>query len=232
MKTLLKFVFVILSIGMVLPVIAQSTELSPNTISVYGSAEKVLEPDMIVISLTMQEYTDNTTGMKKMIEQLEEELLQLAKTVGVANDAVLINNVNGYSDYGGYDGAAEFMVSKTYQITLNSRENLDALLTKIDGQGLTNVSITQFSHSKLDEYRDELKGQAIANAKREAEILLESTGKSLGELAGIEVYTDYSNAYFDGYSPFIGELPASYNGKVALKPITLRYGLRVMFEIE
>jgi len=232
MKTALKFAFVLLAMGAITPLIAQISQLPKNTISVYGSAERVLEPDVIVVSVTLQEYTDNSTGMKKMIEQLEEDLLQLAKTVGTAENAVLINNVNGYSDYGGYGGSAEFMVSKTYQISLDSREKLDALLTKVDGQGLTNVAITQFSHSKLDEYRDELKGEAIANARREAELLLKSTGKSLGELVAIEVYSDYSSGYYDGYSPFIGKLPAGNAGKVVIKPITLRYSLRTMFEIK
>ncbi|PJF32890.1 MAG: hypothetical protein CUN57_03550, partial [Phototrophicales bacterium] len=105
MKTAFNLVMVLLFSIAMTPMMAQ--QQSPNTIVVYGSAEKVVEPDEIVMTLTLQEFSDNNTGMKKLIDQLEADLLRVAKSVGVSSNAVLIDNINGYSNYGGYDGTPE-----------------------------------------------------------------------------------------------------------------------------
>ena len=229
MKTAFNLTMVLLFSIAMTPVMAQ--QQSPNTIVVYGNAEKAIEPDEIILTLTLQEYTDNSTGMKKLIHQLEEDLLQSAKSIGVSGDAVLVDNINGYSNYGGYDDTAEFMVSKNYQVRLNSMEKLNQFISKVGGQGLMSANITQFGHSKSEEMRNELKAMAIKNARQEAELLVAGTGKKVGELIGIEVFNDYG-AYYDSYAPFVGKIPASAGGKVTLKPITLRYSVKVMYELK
>lgn len=230
MKTALKFTWALLLSAFLIPAFAQQQNL--NTIIVYGAAERVVEPDEIVVILTLQEYSDNTTGVKVLIDQLESDLLRVAKSIGVKDNALMIDNINGYSNYGGYEGTAEFMISKNYQVRVATIEKMNELLAKVGGQGLVSANISQFNHSKLDEMRNELKGQAIQNAKKEAEMLVSGTGKKVGDLIGIEVFQDYGGAYYDSYAPFTGKLPASANGKVTVKPISLRYSVKVVYELK
>ena len=55
MKTALKMLVLLCVSATVIPAFAQTP--APKTIAVFGGAERVVEPDEIFLSLTLQEYT-------------------------------------------------------------------------------------------------------------------------------------------------------------------------------
>lgn len=227
MKTAIKMMIVLFVSAMVSPAIAQNAK----TITVYGSAEKVVAPDEIFLSLSLQEYVDDS-GTKVSLDQMETQMLSAAKMAGVPVSNILVENVNGYGNYGGYEGPS-FMISKMYQVRVPSMEAADKLISKIGTQGLTSVNVTYFNNTKSKELLGDLKGQALQNAKEEAEALLKSSGKKLGDLMNIEVIQDYGAPYaYDGYAPFFGSLPSNPSVKPVTKPINLRYSVKVTYAIQ
>ncbi|MDX1942390.1 MAG: SIMPL domain-containing protein [Saprospiraceae bacterium] len=229
MKTAIKMMIVLFMSALVSPMIAQNAK----TISVFGSAEKTVEPDEIFVSLTLQEYSDDS-GTKMTISQLESSMLKAAKEIGIPNANIMVENVTGYGNYGGYEGAENsFLISKMYQVRVANLDALNKLVEKLGMQGLASANVTYFNNSKMKQMMNDLKGAALQNAKDEAEILLKSTGKKLGDLMNIEVVQDYGAAYtYDGYAPFYGALPANASGKMTAKPITLRYSVKVVYAIQ
>lgn len=227
MKTTFKLFVLLYVSATVIPAFSQTP--APNTISVYGSAERTVEPDEIFLSLTLQEY--NNEGAKKSISTLESDLQKAGKEVGLAANGIILENVSGFSNYGA-EGMADFMISKTYQVRASNYDVIGKLLAKIGNQGLTTANVVYFNHSKSKEYTNELKGKALENAKMEAESLLKSTGKKLGSLVNIDVYQDFSVPYYDGYAPYYGALGAPAPGKLSTKPMTLRYSLKVTYAIQ
>jgi hypothetical protein len=203
---------------------------APKTIAVFGGAERVVEPDEVFLSLTLQEY--NADGGKMTISKLENALLTAAKEVGIPGNGVMIENISGFNNFGAEEGVAEFMISKTYQIRANSFDAINRLLAKVGNQGLTTANVAYFNNSKSKEIMNELKTKALENARMEAETLLKATGKKLGDLQNIDVYTDYSVPYYDSYAPHYGALPAVTSGKVSSKPMTLRYSVKVTYAIQ
>lgn len=228
MKTAIKMMIVLFVSAMVSPIIAQNAK----TISVFGSAEKTIEPDEIFVSLTLQEYSDDS-GTKMSMSQLESNMLKATKELGIPTSNVMVENVTGYGNYGGYEGGGDFLVSKTYQVRVANLDALNKLIEKLGAQGLASANVTYFSNSKMKQMMNDLKAVALQNAKEEAEILLKSTGKKLGDLMGIEVVQDYGAPYaYDGYAPFFGTLPANASGKMMAKPINLRYSVKVVYAIQ
>ncbi|MFN7117543.1 MAG: SIMPL domain-containing protein [Saprospiraceae bacterium] len=228
MKTALKMLVLLCVSTTMIPAFAQTP--APRTVAVYGGAERSVEPDEIFLSLTLQEYTGDAG--KVTISQLEGDLLKATKELGIPNNSILTENISGFNNFGGYEGAAEFMISKTYQVRATSIDGINKLLTKIGNQGLTTANITYFNNSKSKEILNELKVKALENAKMEAETLLKATGKKLGELISIDVITDYNMPYYDTYSPHFGTLPAGTSGKVSTKPMTLRFSAKVTYAIQ
>lgn len=227
MKTALKMLALLCVSATVIPAFAQYQ--APNTISVFGSAEKSVEPDEIVLSLSLQEY--NSDGGKVTINKLEGDLQKAAKEIGIAANGVVLENVSGFSNYGA-EGAADFMVSKTYQVRVANFDAINKLLAKIGNQGLTTANVVYFNNAKSKEYMNELKAKALENAKTEAEALLKAAGKKLGGLVNIDVYQDPNVTYYDGYTPFYGAVSAPAGGKLAVKPVSLRYSLKATYTIQ
>lgn len=228
MKTALKMLLLLCVSTTLIPAFAQTP--ASKTIAVFGGAERVVEPDEIFLSLTLQEYTAD--GGKTTINKLESDLLSAAKEVGIPTNGVMMENVSGFNNFGGYEGAAEFMISKTYQIRAGSFDAINKLLIKIGNQGLTTANVTYFNTSKSKEIMNELKVKALENAKVEAETLLKATGKKLGDLMNIDVFTDYNTPYYDSYAPHYGALPTAASGKITTKPMTLRYSVKVTYAIQ
>lgn len=228
MRTAFKMLALLCVSAAVIPAFAQSP--AAKTISVFGGAERSVEPDEIFVSVTLQEYTGDAG--KVTISQLENDLLKFAKEVGIPGNGVMLENISGFNNFGGYEGAAEFMVSKTYQVRAGNFDVINKLLTKIGNQGLTTANITYFNNSKAKELMNELKAKALENAKKEAEMLLAAAGKKLGDLVNIDVFTDYNTPYYDTYAPHTGALPASAAGKISTKPMTLRFSAKVTYSIQ
>ncbi len=228
MKTAFKMLLLLCVSIATIPAFAQTP--APKTIAVFGGAERSVEPDEIFMSLTLQEYTADAG--KVTISQLENDLLKYAKEVGIASNGIMIENISGFNNFGGYEGAAEFMISKTYQVRAGSFDVINKLLSKVGNQGLTTANITYFNTSKSKEIMNELKAKALENAKKEAETLLAAAGKKLGDLVNIDIFTDYNTPYYDTYAPHTGALPAAMGGKVSVKPMTLRFSVKVTYAIQ
>lgn len=228
MKTALKLMAFLCVSAYVIPAMAQ--QAAAKTIAVFGTAERVVEPDEIYLSLTLQEYTGDAG--KVTMSQLENDLLKAVKEVGIPGNGVLLENVSGFNNFGGYEGAAEFLVSKTYQVRAANFDMINKLLTKIGNQGLTTANITSFNNSKSKDILNELKAKALENAKMEAETILKAVGKKTGDLLNIDIYTDPTIPAYDTYSPQYNVLPATTSGKVSVKPMTLRFSAKVTYEIQ
>ncbi len=227
MKTAIKMMFVLFVSAVLSPAVAQNAK----TISVFGSAEKTVEPDEIFLSISLQEYADDS-GNKVSINQLESNMLTAAKEVGIPAANILIENINAYGNYGGYEGPS-FMVSKMYQVRVSSMDTANKLIAKLGTQGLASVNIVYFNNTKSKMLLNELKAQALQNAKEEAELLAKATGLKLGGISNIEVMQDYGAPYaYDGYAPYYGPAPTNSSGKMAAKPINLRYSVKVVYTIQ
>ncbi len=227
MKTKIQLLFVLFVSALWYPALAQDAKI----ISVFGGAEKIVEADEIIVSITLQEY-DGDAGKVNMAK-LEGDMLKAAREVNIPANAILVENLNGYNNFGGYDGAPSFMLSKTYQVRVNNLDALNKLLAKIGNQGLASANVTYFNNSKAKEHMNELKTKALQNAKEEADILAKAVGKKLGDVVGIEVFQDYTTMYnYDSYAPYYGPLQTGARTGVGVKPVALRFSVKVSYALQ
>ncbi len=88
------------------------------------------------------------------------------------------------------------LASISYQLKIKTSKQLDDLVEKLDDEATTNFFIQRTSHSKLAEYRKQLKIQAVRAAKEKAQYLPEAIDEKAGEAVTINEPTEYYQPYY------------------------------------
>ena len=71
--------------------------------------------------------------------------------------------------------------SISYQIKFSNSKKMDELIGRLDDEATANFQIVKVSHSKIQEFRKQLKIEAVKQAKQKGLYLTEAIGEKLGE---------------------------------------------------
>jgi uncharacterized protein YggE len=174
---------------------AQQTDNKPpvKKIEVNGSAEIEITPDELYLNISLREYNKNKST-KVDISTLEKQLQKAIADAGIPKENLTIENVYG-SNYDWYwkkkKNDQDFMARKQYRLKLNKLDKVNSILGAVDAEGIENVNMASFTHSKMDEYRKEAKIKALQAAKEKAGYLLDAIGEKVnGVLEVQEIATD------------------------------------------
>ncbi|ATL46903.1 SIMPL domain-containing protein [Chitinophaga caeni] len=185
---------VLAAVGLSTAVMAQTENQKPvKKIEVNGSAEMEITPDEIYVSITLREYKKKN-GRKVTITTLEQQLQKAVNEAGIPKENFTIENVFGYnSDYWWRKKKddEEFMARKQYRLKVGDLNKINAIMAKVDDDGIESVNVSSYTSSKMEEYRKEVKIKALQAAKAKAGYLLSGIGENLGGVIEVrEVNTD------------------------------------------
>jgi uncharacterized protein len=156
----------------------------PKTITVAGSAEMEIIPDEIYVNIQLTEY-QKKGNPKKDIEAIKSQFLESCKTTGIADSLSSIASYSGYNNYYGWKKNRKkdpnLFATVTYQVKFKSSKVMDDLVEKLDDEATSNFQIVSTSHSKMTEFRKQLKIEAIKAAKDKGIYLTEAINEKLGE---------------------------------------------------
>jgi len=212
-------------------VFAQAVDLR-RKIEVSGTAEKEVTPDIINISISLQEYMD---GKKKVtIDQLENQLETAVKAAGISKDDFTVNNVSAWNNTWNKKKTPDFLASKQYGIRLHDLNKFNQILEKVDPKGIQSTNIDSYDYSKITELKRELKVQALLAAKEKASYLLSSIGDKVGDAISI---TEIDNG--GGYqmprplyaNTMMAKAAAPAESDINFKNIKLSFQVNAVFEI-
>lgn len=221
---------------------AQTTDNKPpvKKIEVNGSAEMEITPDEIFINITLREYMNKST--KVGITKLEAQLQKAVQDAGIAKENFTIENVFGYN----YDQwwrkkkkDDDFMARKQYRLKLNRLDKINGILAAVDEEGIESVNIASFSHSKMEEYRKQVKMDALKAAKAKAEYLLGAIDEKIGGVLEIQEFnTDqYSDvrpemANVRMFSAKAADAAGVPDSNIDFKTIKVRAEIKAVFGIK
>lgn len=171
---------------------AQTTDSNKppvKKIEVNGSAEMEITPDEIYLNITLREYMNKST--KVGITTLEAKLQKAVQDAGIAKENFTIENVFGYN----YDQwwkkkkkDDDFLARKQYRLKLNRLDKINGILAAVDEEGIESVNVASYTHSKMDEYRKQVKMDALKAAKAKAEYLLGAIDEKIGGVIEIQEF--------------------------------------------
>lgn len=203
-----------------------------RSIEVKGSSVIEITPDEIFVNLTLKEYKKG--GSKVDLNQLESELVKSIKKLGIPEENLRVQNVNGYNWNWRKRKADDFLGSKSFILEVRDLKKMNDLIELLDSEGLNNMNVQSYSHSNIEEYNKQVKVSAMKAAKEKAAYLVESVGAELGDLLQAQE-VDYgyqqpmmrSNVALRGIAP-----TAEYDSDVEFMKIKVRAEMRVVFEIK
>jgi len=250
MKT---FILLIVTTAIVISSGAQTTQPGcypyPKTISVTGSAEMDIIPDEIYVQVNLREYKKKGEN-KTELDKIKTDFLTNCRAIGIADSNISV------ASYDGYNLAAiwrrrkkdpDLMASIVYQVKFNNTKKIDELVDRLDDEATSNFLIARTSHSKIMEYRRQLKIMAVKAAKEKALYLTEATNEQLGQAITIvepkeSVSSDViqsSNIAMREEKPgfMFGKVAGvdsfnNYNEAVDYRKIKLRFEVNVLYALK
>lgn len=212
----------------------------PKTITVNGSAELEITPDEIYVQVDLKEYEKKGSG-KITIDKIRQDFLKAVRSLGLPDSAVTIASYDGMNGNPWWRKKNklkdELYSSIAYQVKLNNSAQVDLLVDKLDDAATQNFYIQRTSHSKLTEFRKQLKIQAVKAAKEKGIYLAEAINEKIGDAVTINEPNEY-------YQPYYGNMMRSNmvmkseamqdqsEPQADFKKIKIRYDVNVVFALK
>lgn len=210
-------------------------------IEVTGSAEMTVVPDNVELEIVLVSESNS----KQSVEAMEKKFFDALDAHKIPKVCVsFISIENPYYWYYWWWEYRHYYNTKTYKLKLDCTKYDFSFIQDLNPDNIRSVRITQSSHSKITDYRRQVKVEAMIAAKEKAGVLLESIGQKAGKaLEIIEMPEAVNNNYF-GYNPYgnqnfssnsIISQPSSggnAGGSESYVPsIKLRFEIKAKFEI-
>jgi uncharacterized protein YggE len=226
-----KLISLIAFITLTYSAFAQNVDLR-RKITVSGTAEQEVTPDIIYVNISLQEYMDGKTHIP--IAQLEKQLEDAVKDAGIPKENFTINNVSGWNNYQ-KKKTPDFLASKQYRLKLSDLNKFDQILSAVDPKGIQSTNIESYDYSKMDQLKNQLKLKALLAAKDKATYLLSGIGDKLGDAIDI---TEVDNSSFPQprmYAMLQGKVAgvnvSAPQSDIDFKTIKLSFQINAVFEI-
>jgi len=216
---------------------AQTNVLNPLEstpyIEVTGDAEMEFIPDEIFISFMLKERMDGKT--KITIEEQERELKQKLQKISFDLKNLMVADAS--ADYTKVRwNKKDVIASKDFLLKADRVSVLDQVFTILDEVKAFDADITKTSHSKIEQFRKEVKIMAMKATKEKASYLLEAIGEKVGKPLYIqerETYEPEVLPMIRGVSNFKmmdADMPEELP-EISFKKIKLKYKVFARFAI-
>lgn len=216
---------------------AQQVDLRKK-ISVSGSAETEVTPDIIYISISLKEYLKDGNSKKKVdITTLENELFSAVQKAGLDKENLTINNLSSYTAVAEKKKNPDYLAGKQYRLKVTDLNKWNAIIGSIDPKGVAYTNIDSYDYSKIESLKKELKIKALQAAKAKASYLVEAIGDKLGNAIDIQEINNeaYPQPMYRANMMMKAEsadMAGAAAAEIDFKKIKLNYVMNVVFEIK
>jgi uncharacterized protein YggE len=209
---------------------------SPVTrqISAQGTGKVYLTPDVVYISIGVQNQAEQVSAALKENNSLTEKVSQTLTGMGVDAKDIQTSafNVTPQQQYGpnGEQTGMIYMVNNTIYVTVRKLDNLGPMLDAVVSAGANNIYGIQFDVQDKEKALADARKMAIDNARTSAAELAGNAGVQLGNLISLNTYSDNSaQPMYEGKG---GAMPAAAQVPVSAGQLVLTVTADVVYEIK
>lgn len=176
---------------------AETESGASNTVTVSGSNTVYVSPDKSEIHLAVTTKKDTAAKALEQNSKDVAKVIEALKGLEIKEKSIVTGSYNIYQDYdyeknepSGYNVSTSLIV-KDQEI-----DKTGDVISAAVGAGATEVQYISYTCSNYDEEYENALTDAVAAAKKKAEVLAKAGGKSLGSVQAIvEGYQDTSARY-------------------------------------
>ena len=174
----------------------------PSSNNCTTSAEMEVVPDEIYVNVELKEYQKKGES-KKDLETIKNQFLGYCKSVGIPDSVISIESYSGSDSYYNIRKKkknTDLFAGITYQIKFNSSKLTDNLVEKLGDDATQIFVIASVSHSRIIEFRRQLKTKVVQAAKEKGVYPTEAIGEKLGEAVTIVEPTEWQPLLYSNFS--------------------------------
>ncbi len=223
----------LLLLAMLLPLAGLSQARADGRyIEVTGTSEIEIVPDRIHYIIEIREYFEEEFDgrskpeeyrTKVSLNRIEQGLREVLHDAGISPDAVRTQEIGDYWRKQGQD----FLVAKTFDITLQDFKQIDEILKRMDTRGIHTMRIGELENRDMLSYHQKGKIAALKAAQRKAAYLVEALDKKLGPVIRI-VEDEAGSSLPFSQSNVLSSNAVSFD---SFRTIKKKYSMLVRFEI-
>lgn len=229
MKKMMIGVFALFTIS----VFAEKNYIVVNTdhfIEVTAKAEKQITPNEIYLKIVLNEgdYKNRT------LSELENDLAKTLKKSGInVEKSLKLKDLS--SDFTKKFLRKKANVEQEYLLLVNSTETLMSVIKNLDEAGFSNFNIERLEHSEIEDFKRDVRVEAMKNAAKKAEEL----AGAVGQEAGRAIYIQESDMNY--YAPrnvmysrkqSVGVAEDTVMPTLEFEPLKLSSSVTVRFELK
>lgn len=179
---------------------------------------------------------------KTDINKIKSEFLANCSSIGLPDTAISIASYEGTNHKAWWlkkKDKEELYANIAYQIKFSSTKKMDELVNKLDDYATQGFEVTRVSHSKLPEFRKQIKIQAIKAAKEKAIYLADAIGEKVGDAVtitendeGAAIPFNLLNSNSVSYYNWKADGPQKSDSDVDFKKIKMKTGVQAVFALK
>jgi uncharacterized protein YggE len=205
--------------------------IDQNYIEVQGRAEVDIVPDEIYIQIIINEsdYKGPTE-----LNELQNEMFKTLSGIGVdvEEDLTVKDMASNFEEY--WLKKTDIQKSKSYELKVNTAVLAGNVFREMEKLGISNLNINRVDHSNIDEYRNQVKVNAVKNGKEKAGMLAKAIGQETGRALFIREMENYYRPVNAQVlmSARAGSAKEAAEPEIQFKKIHLEYSVQIYFELK
>lgn len=205
--------------------------IDQNYIEVNGKAELEVVPDEIYIKILLNEGDSKN---KITVSELEKAMVKKLEEIGVniSKDLLIKDMASNFKFY--FLGKEQIFLSKEYQLLVSTGKMAGKVFIEMEKLGISNLSIERLDNSKIEEYRNEVKVDAIKAAKTKAELLATAINQTIGRAIYIQEQQMYEPMMMSNTMMIRGASSMKEDAELDIdfEKIKLEYSILCRFELK
>ena len=183
---------------------AVSQATSPRTISVSGSGQANLVPDIAYIYVGVHIEESSAAAAMNSNNAQTQKMIEALKGFGIADGDIRTTNFSIYPQdkydpmTGTPTGEKTYMVDNTVYVTVRDLGRLGEMLDTVVAAGANTVNSIQFDVADKNDALKQARAEAIKDAEAQAQELADAAGLKLGEIQTISFYDSTPYPVYEG----------------------------------
>lgn len=161
---------------------AQTEDKFPCYVDVSGYAERNVTPDTFYLTVTI---TEKDSKGKISVESQQREMTRILQSLGIDTEKQLTM----VDMTGKYFKKNQSLLTAQYRLKLTTAAEVRSVCSALSDTGISDISMRSVSYSKIGELRDQMRMEAVRNARAKAAMLAEAAGQKIGSCIRINDYS-------------------------------------------
>lgn len=194
----------LLTLALTLPVPPVTANPLPDKPHIYveGYAEIEVEPDLMVVTVSLLETNDELAVAKETVDERSRTLIQLARDIGIDGSDIATTSLGIRPAYEYLDDRRVDMGTSVYrQVTLTLRDlsRYPELMEALVAADISSLIETRLKVSNQGALTEEALARSLEDARQRAEELAASQDKRLGEVFSISEFASRADETYRLY---------------------------------